>query len=54
VKPDRFVIRRVRGINVVVALYPPAVAHDYRAPEHEPTGLVLSPGGTWRSAEVRR
>lgn len=53
-KPERFVIRRVRGRNVVVALYPPAVVHDYRAPEHEPAGLVLSPGGTWLSAEAQR
>jgi len=54
VKPTQLVIRRVRGRNVVVALYPPAVVHDYRAPEYEPAGLALSPGGTWLSAEVQR
>jgi hypothetical protein len=54
VKPTQLVIRRLHGRNVVVALYPPAVVHDYRAPEYEPVGLPLSPGGTWLSAEAQR
>jgi hypothetical protein len=46
-RPPYFDFRHLHGRTVVVLVCPPAVVHDYRAPEHEPVGLPLGAGSTW-------